>query len=209
MFWLDAYWTRDGFPAGMGHYGFPIERAEPRDRFPRGLRPIGDAVHQAGLGFLMWFEPERVHPGTALAKEHPAWVISPNRDGSAASTPVWVVSDDSARLLVWTHANTWKVKRIRRDPRVLVAPCDYRGRELGSRVEARARMLHSLRGISREISKWAMFNESRDAFRFGAADYRGERQYLWRGGGDRAGDHDQHGDDSTDPDRSRRPGSDL
>jgi alpha-galactosidase len=82
MFWLDAYWTRDGFPAGMGHYGFPIERAEPRDRFPRGLRPIGEAVHQAGLGFLMWFEPERVHPGTALAKEHPEWVISPNHDGS-------------------------------------------------------------------------------------------------------------------------------
>ena len=37
MFWLDAYWTRDGFPAGMGHYGFPIERVEPRDRFPRGI----------------------------------------------------------------------------------------------------------------------------------------------------------------------------
>ena len=63
------------------------------------------------------------------------------RDGSAASTPVWVVSDDSARLFVWTHANTWKVKRIRRDPRVLIAPCDYRGRELGSRIEARARIL--------------------------------------------------------------------
>jgi len=82
MLWLDAYWTRGGFPAGMGHYGFPIERVEPRDRFPRGLRPIGEAVHQAGLRFLMWFEPERVHPGTALAKEHPDWVISPNRDGS-------------------------------------------------------------------------------------------------------------------------------
>ena len=45
MFWLDAYWTRDGFPAGMGHYGFPIERVEPRDRFPRGIQPIRDAVH--------------------------------------------------------------------------------------------------------------------------------------------------------------------
>ena len=82
MFWLDAYWTRDGFPAGMGHYGFPIERVEPRDRFPRGIQPIRDAVHQAGLKYLMWFEPERVHPGTAIAKEHPEWVISPGGDGS-------------------------------------------------------------------------------------------------------------------------------
>ncbi len=81
IFWLDAYWTRDGFPAGMGHYGFPIQRAEPPDRFPHGLKPIGDAVRQAGMGFLMWFEPERVHPGTALSKEHPEWVISPGKDG--------------------------------------------------------------------------------------------------------------------------------
>ena len=51
IFWLDAYWTRDGFPDGMGHYGFPLERVEPPDRFPRGLRPIGDAAHAAGHGF--------------------------------------------------------------------------------------------------------------------------------------------------------------
>jgi alpha-galactosidase len=82
MFWLDAYWTRDGFPAGMGHYGFPIERVEPRDRFPRGLQPVRDAVRQAGLEYLMWFEPERVHPGTLIANEHPEWVISPGGDGS-------------------------------------------------------------------------------------------------------------------------------
>ena len=82
MFWLDAYWTRDGFPAGMGNYGFPLERVEPRDRFPHGMQTIRDAVHQAGLKYLMWFEPERVHPGTAIAKEHPDWVISPAGDGS-------------------------------------------------------------------------------------------------------------------------------
>ena len=34
VFWLDAYWTKGGFPAGMGNYGFPIDRVEPRDRFP-------------------------------------------------------------------------------------------------------------------------------------------------------------------------------
>jgi len=62
IFWLDAYWTRDGFLAGMGHYGFPIQRAEPQDRFPRGLRSDRDAVRNQGMGFLMWFEPERVHP---------------------------------------------------------------------------------------------------------------------------------------------------
>lgn len=82
IFWLDAYWTRDGFPNGMGNYAFPIQRTEPLDRFPNGLRFIGDAVHKADMGFLMWFEPERVASGTEIAKEHPEWVISPNSDGS-------------------------------------------------------------------------------------------------------------------------------
>ena len=60
------------------------------------------------------------------------------RDGSTASTPVWVVSDDGERLLVSTGENTWKVKRIRSDPRVLVAPSDYRGRDAGPRGRAGA-----------------------------------------------------------------------
>ncbi|MCC7352125.1 MAG: alpha-galactosidase [Anaerolineae bacterium] len=81
-FWLDAYWTRDGFPKGMGHYGFPIRRAEPPDRFPRGLKPISDAAHKEGMGFLVWFEPERVAPNTEIAKEHPEWVIPPDKEGS-------------------------------------------------------------------------------------------------------------------------------
>ena len=83
MFWLDAYWTGPvGFPNSMGNYGFPIERVEPKDRFPNGLKAIGEAVERAGLKFLMWFEPERVAARTFLAKEHPGWVMSPASDGS-------------------------------------------------------------------------------------------------------------------------------
>ena len=81
VFWLDAYWTRGGFPAGMGNYGFPLTMAE-SPAFPRGLKPISEAAKKEGMGFLVWFEPERVAPGTYLAKEHPAWVISPSGDGS-------------------------------------------------------------------------------------------------------------------------------
>jgi len=82
-FWLDAYWTRAGFPDGMGNYGFPIQRAEPADRFPHGLKPVGDAVHQQGMDFLVWFEPERVHYGTFIGREHPEWVIAIKGEGTA------------------------------------------------------------------------------------------------------------------------------
>jgi alpha-galactosidase len=81
IFWLDAYWIKGGFGGGVGNYGFPIERVVPPDRFPRGLRPISDAAHQAGMKFLLWFEPERVNAGTDLSREHPEWVISPGGDG--------------------------------------------------------------------------------------------------------------------------------
>ena len=78
------------------------------------------------------------------------------RDGSLVSTPVWVVSDDSRRLLVWTHASTWKVKRIRRDPRVLVAKSNYRGRERGPRLEAHARVVYdvNVKKLIREKYGW-------------------------------------------------------
>jgi len=57
------------------------------------------------------------------------------------ATPVWVVSDDGRRLLVWTGAGTWKAKRIRRNPRVLVAPCTATGELRGAQVEATARFV--------------------------------------------------------------------
>ena len=63
------------------------------------------------------------------------------RDGTLASVPVWVVSDDDRRLLVWSGRSSWKVKRIHRDPRVLVAACGVRGKERGPRLEGVARLV--------------------------------------------------------------------
>ena len=76
-----------------------------------------------------------------LARQRYVSLTTFRRDGTAVSVPVWVVSDDRERLLVWTAARTGKVKRIRREPHVLLAPADFRGRETGPRVEALARVL--------------------------------------------------------------------
>lgn len=56
------------------------------------------------------------------------------RDGRPVSTPVWPVVDradlggQDRQLLVTTGAETGKAKRLRHTPRVLLAPCDARGR---------------------------------------------------------------------------------
>lgn len=64
------------------------------------------------------------------------------RDGSAVTTPVWPVRIDG-RLVVGTTTNTGKVKRLRRDDRVRLAPCSANGsRILGEWVEGRAHLVH-------------------------------------------------------------------
>ena len=62
------------------------------------------------------------------------------RDGTGVATPVWFV-EAGRRLLVETDAASYKVRRIRRDPRVTVVPCTATGRLRGTPVPARAEVL--------------------------------------------------------------------
>ncbi|MBL7650017.1 MAG: alpha-galactosidase [Candidatus Hydrogenedentes bacterium] len=78
-FWLDAYRGRERFPT-IGNYVLPVDREVDKTRFPRGLAPIGQAARDAGMKFLLWFEPERIAPGTLMATEHPDWVLMPPPD---------------------------------------------------------------------------------------------------------------------------------
>ncbi len=73
--WLDAAWFEGGFPNGVGNWFCPP------GRFPNGLKPISDACHALGLKFIVWFEPERVAPGTQIAREHPEFVFGGDNGG--------------------------------------------------------------------------------------------------------------------------------
>jgi alpha-galactosidase len=79
-YWYDAYYGKDDFPT-VGNYVLPVERGFNATRFPNQLKPISKAVHRAGMQFLMWFEPERICPGTLMALEHPEWVLLPDDGG--------------------------------------------------------------------------------------------------------------------------------
>lgn len=77
--WIDAGWyscinPKTGKPnwaSGVGNWD-----ADPV-RYPDGMKPVADAAHRNGLKFLLWFEPERVMPGTWLHKTHPDWLLQP------------------------------------------------------------------------------------------------------------------------------------
>jgi uncharacterized protein len=66
------------------------------------------------------------------------------RDGTPVRTPLWfAMSPDGRTLYAFTLAESGKVKRIRRDGRARIVPCDFRGNPRGTWVPAEARLIES------------------------------------------------------------------
>jgi OsmC subfamily peroxiredoxin/PPOX class probable F420-dependent enzyme len=63
------------------------------------------------------------------------------RDGRGVKTPVWFVLRETGAFYVYTEAGSWKVKRIRNDPHVRIAPCDMRGNVTGEWQAATAKLV--------------------------------------------------------------------
>ncbi len=62
------------------------------------------------------------------------------KSGVPVPTPVWFAEADG-KLYLFTNRKSGKVKRIRNNPRVQVAPCTFRGRVIGPAFDALARIL--------------------------------------------------------------------
>ena len=62
------------------------------------------------------------------------------RDGTPVSTPVWFVEEDG-RLFVTTAADSYKAKRLRRNPAAMVAPCTARGVPKGDAMPVQVEFL--------------------------------------------------------------------
>ena len=63
------------------------------------------------------------------------------RDGTPVSTPVWIVEWEG-RLYVNTAAGSFKVKRIRSNPSIRIAPCTSRGKVTGDDHTGKARIVN-------------------------------------------------------------------
>ncbi len=74
-YWFDAAWFPVGFPNGVGNW------FSDKNNFPNGLEALGAAVHQLGLKFTLWFEPERVAPETDIAQNHSEFVFGGKKGG--------------------------------------------------------------------------------------------------------------------------------
>ncbi len=78
FWWQDAGWYPCGEPGNWGVTGtWEVEIK----RWPRGIREVSDWCREHGVKTLVWFEPERVHPGTWLAENHPEWIFGGKNGG--------------------------------------------------------------------------------------------------------------------------------
>lgn len=72
-FVLDDGWfgSRRDDTSGLGDWVIS------EDVWPNGLTPLADAVHEKGMQFGLWFEPEMINLDSDAARAHPEWVLKP------------------------------------------------------------------------------------------------------------------------------------
>ena len=74
VFLIDASWytpPHGSWHATVGDWHVSLER------FPEGLKPFRDYVHDRGMKFGLWMDGERVGPESKVAKERPEWLARP------------------------------------------------------------------------------------------------------------------------------------
>lgn len=75
-----------------------------------------------------------------LAKSRYVNLETYRKNGTAVQTPVWV-APDGANLVVFTNGDSYKVKRLRRNPTLRIAQCSVRGALKGPWHDATARLV--------------------------------------------------------------------
>ena len=100
------------------------------------------------------------------------------KSGDGVKTPVWFAADLSAKLdsgdaklYVYTIGVSGKVKRIRNNPRVNVAPCNASGKVKGDWIPARAEILsgaeaaHGMQLLNKKYLPWKQLLDFFASFR--------------------------------------------
>jgi len=100
VWWIDAGWYPCMSSDGERRWWETGTWKPDPERFPKGFKPISDKLHGQDGQLLIWFEPERVRPGTELDQEHPELLLSSD------------VDDNKLLNLGDSKARTWVTGRI-------------------------------------------------------------------------------------------------
>lgn len=71
LFVLDDGWFRDGLTSSSPIGDWKCNE----NKIPGGIKEVANLIHNKGLKFGLWFEPEAVSQGSELMKNHPDWIL--------------------------------------------------------------------------------------------------------------------------------------
>ncbi len=100
-----------------------------------------------------------------------ALLVTYKRSGEGVPTPVWFGVDEAGRLYARTGKLAAKVKRIRANPRVRIAPCTLRGSPKGPYAEGTARVCDPAEHEHAERVIQANYSLGRKLYEDTAADF--------------------------------------
>lgn len=89
-FWMDAGWYEynEGWYDGVGNWTVD------KSRYDNGISELSGYAKEKGLGHVLWYEPERVYPGTQfhnVGSQHEEWLIYGDGDNI-----MWNLADEEA-----------------------------------------------------------------------------------------------------------------
>lgn len=87
VWWIDAGWYPCSDPTGKRDWRITGTWTSDPERFPDGLNRVSKSAASHGAELLVWFEPERVHPGTWWYQSFPDWMLDRPREEFGVAQP--------------------------------------------------------------------------------------------------------------------------
>lgn len=77
---IERFVIDDGWFSGRRNDTTSLGDWQPdRTIWPQGLSNVAATVHNLGMEFGLWFEPEMISPISVIAQQHPDWILAPNQ----------------------------------------------------------------------------------------------------------------------------------
>lgn len=106
-----------------------------------------------------------------------AVLVTYRRNGDPVPSPIWF-GMDGGRAYIRTGADSWKVKRIKSNPAVVIAPSNSRGKPTGPGIHSVARILPPVEHPRAIAARLAAYGLGRWIYDRSVARLYGEAAYL-------------------------------
>lgn len=106
-------------------------------KLPNGLAELSEYIHQKGLKFGLWFEPEMVSPLSQLNQNHPDWVLGDPCNNRSLSRSQWVLDFSNPEVISYIYEKMCAI--------LLATRIDYIKWDMNRHISESFSTLHSAR----------------------------------------------------------------